>query len=642
MSGLGSGQWSLVEPGGLWLWCLALPLILVHLWRSQRRTQVTASLSLWRKLSGNPTSQIVRRKRWPEQLWPQLAALFLLGLGAAQPNLKLPSLAPRAVFVLDISASMQTREPDGQTRMDLAKRAALDWAARAPADTEIALITAGSVAKLSLGFTNDREQLARSLASSLPVDVEGALSDALDLARDQGERSQRPNELLVFTDGVSSGQEASSNAANEHVLRFGSSQPNTAIVQFEVQSVELVRSASTEPAEGFDVRALVTLKHFGLQPRQVQLTLHQRNVSEPLASSELWLSPGEERTASLNFRAAEGDQGSGVWAEIAPNDSLALDDRAYAVIPEHAKLHVAVIGERPSPWLIRALRADPEVELQLQTRDGGSEPSDQSSLVIYVDLCPHDAPEASFVVINPPEGRCLNVEVGAQLSHVRLTHWDEQDLRFRFAQLDEIQFATARRLEPVQASDALAWSHNNALVARARLIDREGTLLGFDIADSNWPLDPSFVVFVRNLVEMARGPLGPQSRTIRTGQTLTLQVPSDVVSVQMIEPDGSRVEFDAHHGRALLPPVLLAGFYHLSWQGQLPGSSLAAASLLDEVESNPVQRDSLLLVSANRSAREAQPQQQNLNSWLAAASLLCVALVAWRASRAFPSQRGSA
>jgi von Willebrand factor type A domain len=669
------------NPQGLWLALLLVPLLAIHLLRGRPPPVVVSSLLLWRVRPGERHAALPRRLHLPERsFWLNALALLAIALAAAEPRVASVELSPRLALILDVSASMQTLEGPDTPRLDLAKAAARGWLQRAHPDAEVLLLAAGRTPRVLSPFGSSRSELQAQLAALRAEDDEGEINAAVELAREQLARSVGRTELVLFTDGALADPMASvPDSAFEHTVRVGRPQVNIAIVQLEVSAESRTQSptpkatapqgqasraqASPEPSaqSTFGVLVLATVKNFGLQSRTVQVRLHQRNARAELASSEAVLEPGGEQLVALRFEATPADQGTGIWVELSPGDALAVDDRVFAVIPLHARQPVVLVAERPNPWLTRALRADRGVELSsVSPQDLDTAQLPTAALLVYSGYCPSETPPGSFVVFDPKEGNCFDVNVGATQSDLAFTHWDEQDLRFRFAQLDDVQLTRAHALRPQNATDALAWSHGSALIARAHARDRQGTIVGFDLADSNWPFNASFVLFVRNLVELAKGPLGAASHTTQTGQTLSVAVPADVTTVAMAapapepappagdqSPSAARQVLPAHDGRTLLPPLTRVGFYHFSWQGSRPGSSLAAASLLSPRESDPAQRDVPTLASDNVAVQVAPPTRLPLAPWLVVLALLAICLETRAATRAAlpspkaPTRRGA-
>ena len=113
-----------------WTFALAglLPVIvLMYLLKLKRRPQQVPSTLLWRKsvqdMIANAPFQKLRNNLL---LWLQLLILVLLILALARPVLRLSGARGETIILLlDLSASMQTVEADGETRLEKAKRLAV-------------------------------------------------------------------------------------------------------------------------------------------------------------------------------------------------------------------------------------------------------------------------------------------------------------------------------------------------------------------------------------------------------------------------------------------------------------------------------------------------------------------------------------
>jgi hypothetical protein len=169
---------------------------------------------------------------------------------------------------------------------------------------------------------------------------------------------------------------------------------------------------------------------------------------------------------------------------------------------------------------------------------------------------------------------------------------------------------------------------------------RMGTLLGFDVGESNWPLRASFVLFVRNVVELARlHRVGGPSAPARTGEPMTLRVPLDVEAVELEQASGRRETIRARDGMAVLPAATRVGFSYVTWKGSRPGSALIPTSLVSEAESRISARP--LGLAAEKSVRGsvAPDSATSLDWWFGAAAMLLIAAdVYWITRRA--AQRG--
>jgi hypothetical protein len=150
-----------------------------------------------------------------------------------------------------------------------------------------------------------------------------------------------------------------------------------------------------------------------------------------------------------------------------------------------------------------------------------------------------------------------------------------------------VHIARSLALDAHGAGATLVRSSSTTLVADASLQGRTVTVVGFDPGDSDWPLKASFVLFVRNVVELARlhraqGAAGPA----RTGDPARVSVPDGTTRVLVDGPGLPEREMTAKDGVAILPPLDRAGLYHVRWNDPHVGSALIAANLTSARESD--------------------------------------------------------
>src|SRR5690606_6222407 len=278
-------------------------------------------------------------------------ALLLLALSLTGPEVRTNRLeAPRAVIIVDQSASMGTRE-GAATRLSLAQAAARDALARLSPGAEVMLLGARREVELVSPFERDRKRLEMALDRLEVAEVEGRLGPALALGAEQL-RQHGGGTLVVITDGaVTDAEDLVAPPFPIELVRVGSQTENTAIVRADA-------ARGRDPVSGRDrVEVFALLVHRGERPRDVFVTLSQRNVVEPLAARKLRLEPGEQVPVVLGFEPAATDGGTGLVVTLSPGDGLASDDQAGVRVPESEKLPVVLAPRNASPWLRRALAA---------------------------------------------------------------------------------------------------------------------------------------------------------------------------------------------------------------------------------------------------------------------------------------------
>src|SRR5690606_21358890 len=273
-------------------------------------------------------------------------------------------------------------------------------------------------------------------------------------------------------------------------------------------------------------------------------------IKEPLASRKLRIAPGESTPVVLTFEPTAGDRGSGLELELSPGDDMPVDDRAYGKVPASRKLPVVLVPSDANAWVKRALLADPDVELL------GSSPASLSSaeippasLVVVDGSCPSELPPGDLLILNPPAGPCHRVVVGEELSEPAITSWNQGDPRLRFLTLDGVSIAKARKLELEGDRDSLVRTRDSSIISDLPLPGRNGTLIAFDVGESNGPLKASFVLFIRNLVEQARaGRARGITGATPTGAPLRVRVPPAVPSISVLPPRGDEFSVGTKSG----------------------------------------------------------------------------------------------
>ena len=205
-----------------------------------------------------------------------------------------------------------------------------------------------------------------------------------------------------------------------------------------------------------------------------------------------------------------------------------------------------------------------------------SERGDASSLAAY-DVVVLDGESSTAGLRSLPPGRYLSlgaplplegVEFSGESGPTIVLDYQRDHPALRHAGLDRVTIARAHALGLPSSARALARGERGALIAELADATGEALLLGFDPAQSDWPFDVGFVVFLSEAVKrLARG--GEESQgMLRPGVVGRATLPSDARNAALVEPGGATspvVVNDA--GVALFGPLLRAGLYALRWDG---------------------------------------------------------------------------
>ncbi|MBC7906311.1 MAG: VWA domain-containing protein, partial [Rhodospirillaceae bacterium] len=428
----------------------------------------------------------------------------------------------------------------------------------------------------------DLARVRTRLSSLSALGVEGHLDRAIVLANQQLAQRAGNRRIVVISDEGGLAAALPQTKVPLSLVKVGEAADNTAIVRLDVGRTQ--ESATRQDR----VEVFSEVASFAGAPRDVFVTLKQRGSPTVLASRKLRLEPGQKLPVVLGFDAAPSEAGVGLVVELSPHDALTIDDSAFGRVPPSRRLTTITAPAHHSPWFERALLADPDLELMgVPLADLGTTSIGDDALVVVSGACPSQLPGGDFIILNPPAGACHGAVVGKLIEAPIVTSWDRTDPRLRFITLDGVSLAKARAIDPASAQSVLVRGREGALVVDISEGGRTGTLVGFDVGESNWPLRASFVLFVRNLAEIARAHrasnvVGPA----RTGSPLRVRVPSAVQQVQLTDPAGQESQLDARGGLAIVPHPNQPGFYLVSYAGEHRGVALSVVNLTSAAESD--------------------------------------------------------
>lgn len=607
------GSFSFLSPIGLALAALIAPLVLLYILKVRRKRARVSSTWLWRAhaldlLARSPIKKLIAQL----SLLLQILALVLLALALARPaSLGAEPSGSHVAIVLDLSASMGTQlgEP-GDTALGRAKDAAHRVLDGLPPGSQALLIESGVEPRIVAPLDRDLRRVGGNIDAARPLEVEGDLGAAVAIAVDKM-KAYEDGRVVVLTDAHLARPLVLEGAAVPvELLRVGSELDNAAIVRADVRVGYAARDSASQREQ---VQAFLLLANYATAPREVYVTMRRDGADQVLDSRRITLDQNAREPIVLTTELASLDRGAPLVFEITPGDALSVDDRAFGVVPPGEQLPVTLVTTTPaaevsSIWTERALRSDPRIDLTVvrDLKAAAAATKDPGALLIVQGTCPEDsAPGGDLLVLDPPAGKCWGVTVGERVDAPLLSSWESADARLRFLTLDGVNIARASLLSPPSASMSLIRAKEGVLASDASTTTRTVTMLGFDPGDSDWPFKASFVLFVRNVTELARthraaGPMG----SARTGEALRVALPKDASNVEARGPDDARLDVSVRGGVAYVPPPSRAGIYRVSYDGDAAATQNIAVNLTSAAESDLRTRIELPM-SANVQVRDA-------------------------------------
>lgn len=541
---------------------LFVPVVIaMYLLKLRRDEAVVPSTLLWQKLvsdvEANAPWQKLRRSLL---LLLQLLLVLILAFLAARPFLERPAgMARDIVLVVDTSASMQATDVT-PNRLEAAKALALEALRDLPAGGKVSVIAAGRTARVVTNGTSDLGRVKQAIAGITVTSDAGDLGDALRLASALAARSGDA-EILVATDASIARPPTGTLEAPVRVLRVGRDQDNQAIVALAVR---------TAPS-GLSHSAFVSVANLGLELVERRLELYADGQLRD--SRTLTLDPQRRTNISIDdiddpdhpasvieVRLAAKDEPSTVAA-----DMLAVDDRAWAIVPPAALRTVLLVSDG-DPYLETALSWLPDTELYGVTpaRYGPSTKPELFDLVIFEGYLPAELPARPILAIAPPRTSALGSVTGT-LTNPGIGSLDATDPVLRYVDLTTVHIAAATKMVlPAWARPVIPGPAGAPLLYAGSLAGRPVAVMAFEPRRSDLPLQVAFPILLANLAGELLGGSETPADAVAPGTPVTLSIPHGAVGVRVGRPDGSTDELMAptkDSGRVTFARTDLLGVY---------------------------------------------------------------------------------
>jgi len=366
---------SLLEPTAL-AWLGVLP-VLVLLWLTRlRRTpaQVSAGFLWERACREARVDSFSRRLQANLLLLLQLLAALAMALALARPYLLVvSSSAAEMALLVDTSASMGARQ-DGSTRLDLSRSQARRLVREAPTGAQILLASHDRTARVLLPFTRDRSAVLRALdrleAREVAADGQAGWALAASLL------ASRP-EVEVFL----LGDRPPAAPRPSRLTWIECGQP--------AANVGLVALRAARDRDG-TFPLVIGVRNYGPKPEQREVELRRGGIL--LAARRIGLPAGGRETLRFRLPASGSNL---LEARLSGSDPLAVDDRAWTVLPGRV-VHTARVVGPGNLFAERALAAIPGLELTRSEQPQGAD------VVLWPGETPWPLPPGVHILLRPP------------------------------------------------------------------------------------------------------------------------------------------------------------------------------------------------------------------------------------------------
>ena len=325
-----------LNPAAFYLLGFIPIVVALHFLKLRRHIHRVSSIMLWRSTDEDRRANVpFQRLRNLLLLMLQVLFLLLVTFSAARPALHKPGFMPgRAILIVDNSASMLSTEM-GQTRLALAKQAALQHIEQVAAEGGMMLMLTNAAA-VQVAFTTDTAKLQHAIENIPKSEAPRNLQPVFDALTHYAASPQ--DKIFFISDNFENLPDIS---LPIHKIGVGGAAENVGIVHF---SVEIV-------ADTYEV--LVGIRNFtdALRELDVQLAVE----GEPFDQKTAAIAPG--KTKSILF----SDDPSGLVGKVMSvhlqlDDDFLLDNSAAALLSATSPLRILLVSDNENSLLPALLR----------------------------------------------------------------------------------------------------------------------------------------------------------------------------------------------------------------------------------------------------------------------------------------------
>ncbi|HEX9372539.1 MAG TPA: VWA domain-containing protein, partial [Roseiflexaceae bacterium] len=515
-----------IAPGALIVGLGLLALVLAtYLLRPRRPVRRISSTFLWlAALNDLQAAKPWRRVPPSVILLLQLLAVAAISLALARPfALSADSSGPYSVVLLDGSASMQATDI-APSRFEAAKARARQLIDQLESGQQLGLVSLDAEPRVLAPPTSDRAALTRALETAHATAEAANLPAALSVAGTLVEGHADAQILLISDGSIDRAQLPQNPPAPVRIVGIGSQ--NAANLA--------VAGLGTRAAQG-RLSALARVVNYGPQPQTATLTL--KVDGSRFDAKALTIDPGKSADATWddlppNARTLE--------ARLDQSDGLALDNAAWAVMGADRPTRILLVSDG-NVFVERALTLRPSTQVTRVSPSDYSLQNQAYDLVVLDGYVPPVLPTGSSVLLlHPPQGNAI-IGSGPDLSISAINAAKPDDPLLKDVPLGSVHIVRSRRIEPPPWADIVAQSPETPLLLVGEQAGRRIGTIGFDVHQSDLPLQPGFPVLMQHLLDWLVPTSSTATPVVQVGQAVSLALLPETVSASVITPDAQQI-----------------------------------------------------------------------------------------------------
>ncbi|MGD6831652.1 vWA domain-containing protein [Sutcliffiella halmapala] len=448
--------------------------IFLYFFRKQYEKKSIPSVLLWQEWMNEFEAQAWWKKLQHHiLLYLQLLALLFLIFSLVRPYFEKEGIeGDHFVFIFDTSASMTALADEESTRFELAKQEALDTLEEL-GDQAVTIIVANDTPLMIEERVSSKREIRRHLEALTPSYSTANLTDSIELAKSL--MGEEQGQIHVFSDNLSKSTDISFHKNTRFAAHnFGEEHPNLSLVTFGV-------SMNDEKVIG-----VATIKNESKVQKEVILNVYGED--ENLVEVTERLEPNETKTIYLENLS----QAKIYRAEISGDTHYVLDNEQYAFLLDQNRSTIFV-HEAVHPFARKALEIASSQVIHLTSNS--IVPKDKEGVHFIKGLPMDEWPDGPKFIFLPmgtsPE---VKVELEGEVS------FDQNHPLLNMVEIDKV-FVQSAYSSKIEGLSVLAQKGNIPLLLEGMYDEYPIIVQTFELDASDWPLHPSFPLFLYNAIE---------------------------------------------------------------------------------------------------------------------------------------------
>jgi len=437
--------------------------ILFYFFRKQYEEKIVSANFLWEQaLNEWQASPWLKKLQQNLLFWLQLIALLLLMLALVRPFWVEDVLkGEHIIMIIDSSATMSAAY-ENSTRFAEAKKEALELADKLGGQ-EVTLIKTGEKPEILSSRESDPQTIKRALEEVSLSYKHEEMNDALNLASSLSAGKEAA--VYIFSDTVTEKQ-VKENFKEQYVEvhNIGEELENLSLLTF-----------GTAPVDG-SIAGIAVVENQGKTKQDAEIRISSEN--EILFKKTISIASGEQYVLQIPSLPEKPYY----EAEIAVEDGYKADNTLSSIFT-NANPPVYSLGNI-NTFAVRGLQ-NAGVEM-LQTEAGASV-QDLDGVVVAENIPLTELPKTALLVFNHSEEK---IQLTEKLQA-------KDDPLLQYVNFEKVFIQSASK-EIEGDWDTLLSSGNIPLIQKGTWNGKPIIILNFSLADSDWPLQPGFPIFLYN------------------------------------------------------------------------------------------------------------------------------------------------